>query len=106
MAYDMLAHVYRLREEFGQAQTAVEKSLALLETIGDLGSQANALFQLCRLHLRMGNGEMALQVGQQSLHLCRTLNHRLLEVYVLNCLGDAHQQLEQTEVACQIWEEA
>lgn len=106
MAFDVLAHVHRLREEFEQAQTAVEKSLALLETIGDLGSQANALFQLCRLHLRTGNSDMALQMGQQSLQLCRTLNHRLLEVYVLNCLGDAHHQLGELGVARQTWQNA
>lgn len=106
MAFDVLAHVHRLRGEFGQAQAAVEKSLALLETIGDLGSQANALFQLGRLHYHNGQYETALQVGQQSLQLCRTLNYRLLEVYILNCLGDSYYKLGQAAVARQTWSDA
>lgn len=106
MALDVMGHIYRLRREYGQAQTAVEKSLSLLETIGDVGSQASALYQLSRIHLENGRYERAIQLGQQSVGLCRTLRYRLLEIYSLIYLGDAHHCLGQIAEAHAQWKEA
>ena len=71
----------------------------MVKRFGDLGSQAQVLYQLSRISLERGQFDEALEVGRESIALSLDLNYKMLEGLVAFHLGRIYLAMNKPERA-------
>ncbi|MBN1582871.1 MAG: tetratricopeptide repeat protein [Anaerolineae bacterium] len=83
-----------------------EQSLQLFQSMGELRSQAQALWLLSEIDGASGLHEPALVKGQRSLDLCEKLGDLWGKVYLMSHLGDLYVKVMQPKKARSMWQNA
>lgn len=101
-----MCDISRRQQQFDDALVYGTRSLELLRTIGDLGSQAMVLYHLGRIHKSQSEYDLALSNGLKSLKLCQLSKFDLQMGWTLTHIAECYERLNQSSQAERIWLEA
>jgi predicted ATPase/DNA-binding SARP family transcriptional activator len=103
---ETFATICRHQGDFASARNYAERGLTLLEHTGDRRTRAMCLYDLSKIDTGLKNYPSALAEASKSLELCHQLEDVFGSVYVLEQIGDVHDQMGQRDRACERWREA
>ncbi len=97
LAYVGLAEYYL--QNIQDAQQALEESLLLAQSYGDLQRQSTCLTNLVGIYHALGDYSKAQEYCEEALAISVTIGHRAHEATILNNLGGMHHALGNLELA-------
>lgn len=101
-----LADIHREQKQFDQARQEAERGMALVRRMGDRKGQAQFWHRLSRIEHNCGHHALALSENDEGLRLCRELDDRLGEIFMLEYRGWILKDAGQTAEARLAWSDA
>lgn len=102
----LLLTIYRLQQQYEQAETLAQESLAIFQHLGNRRYESMVRHELSVNYLANGRYAEAQQHTEESLVICRQIEDRLGYGYALRQKGDILLKLDQREEAQRAWQEA
>lgn len=103
---NVLSYNAFMQRNLDKAQKYGEQGLELLQTVGDLGSQAMILYHLGLINREKKQHDLALQYGLKSLALCQQSQFNLQTGWTLTLIAKSYESLADPAKADKSWKEA
>ena len=102
----LLLTIYRLQQQYEQAETLAQDSLVIFQHLGNRRYESMVRHELSVNYLANDRYDEAQQHTEESLAICRQIEDRLGYGYALRQKGDILLKLERRQEALRAWQEA